>query len=263
MSRIFNAAVALVSLLLAALAFPSLALDRQETQDLQSQAPRVLLVVTSHDAMEKSGEATGFWMAELTHPYFALREAGISVDIVSITGGDAPVDPRSLEQEDAENERFLSDPQTRKLIEGTRALGEVSPADYAAVIFVGGHGTMWDFPDNPEVNRVAAGVYENGGVVAAVCHGPAALLGVTLSDGSRLLDGRQVTGFTNSEERAVGLDDVVPFMLQDALTSAGASFEGGADWQSKVVVDGRLITGQNPASAGVLGEKVAAVLKGR
>ena len=223
----------------------------------------MLMVLTSHNAMGSSGEATGFWMAELTHPYFALQESGIPVDIVSIAGGDAPIDPRSLESDDADNQRFLGNPQTRKLIEGTRALDQVDPADYAAVIFVGGHGTMWDFPGNRDVSRVAAGIYENGGVVAAVCHGPAALLGVTLSDGSKLLAGRNVTGFTNSEERAVGLDDVVPFMLEDALDSAGASFQGGADWQGKVVVDGRLITGQNPASARALGEKVAAALKER
>ncbi|KUJ81704.1 hypothetical protein AVO43_13985 [Microbulbifer sp. ZGT114] len=218
------------------------------------------MVLTSHKTMGESGKATGFWMAELTHPYFALLDAGIPVDIVSIAGGDAPVDPRSLKQDDADNQRFLSNPQTRKLIEDTRSLGEVDPAKYAAVIFVGGHGTMWDFPDNADVNRVAATIFENDGVVAAVCHGPAALLGITLSDGSRLVAGRNVTGFTNSEEHAVQLADVVPFMLEDALKSAGANFQGGADWQSKVVVDGRLITGQNPASAGALGEKVAAAL---
>lgn len=256
-----NKLLAAVAVVIATLfAFSSQALEPVDKQG--GQQPRALMVLTSHKTMGESGKATGFWMAELTHPYFALRDAGISVDIVSIAGGDAPIDPRSLEPDDADNQRFLDDPQTRKLVEDTRALGEVDPVNYAAVIFVGGHGTMWDFPDNADVNRVAAGVYENDGVVAAVCHGPAALLGVTLSDGSRLVADRDVTGFTNSEERAVGLADVVPFMLEDALKSAGANFQGGADWQSKVVVDGRLITGQNPASAGALGEKVAAALSG-
>ena len=258
MNKLLAAVVVLITMLFA---LTSLALDHGENQE--GQQARALVVLTSHNTMGDSGEATGFWMAELTHPYFALLEAGIHVDIVTIAGGDAPIDPRSLKQDDADNDRFLSDPQSRELIEGTRALDEVDPADYAAVIFVGGHGTMWDFPENRDVSRVAAGIYENGGVVAAVCHGPAALLGITLSDGSKLLAGRNVTGFTNSEERAVGLDDVVPFMLEDALDSAGASFQGGADWQGKVVVDGRLITGQNPASARALGEKVAAALKER
>ncbi|WP_083261117.1 type 1 glutamine amidotransferase domain-containing protein [Microbulbifer aggregans] len=250
MKKLFSAVAMLVSLLVA---LPSLA---------QEGESRVLMVLTSHDAMGGSGEATGFWMAELTHPYFALREAGIAVDIVSIRGGKAPVDPRSLEEDDDDNRRFLEHAQTRKLIENTRPLSAVDPARYAAVIFVGGHGTMWDFPDQADVNRVAAAIYQEEGIVAAVCHGPAALVGVTLDDGSRLVAGRKVTGFTNSEERAVGLDDVVPFMLEDALGEAGASFQGAADWQSNVVVDGRLITGQNPASARALGEQVAQAVQG-
>ncbi|WP_237065978.1 type 1 glutamine amidotransferase domain-containing protein [Microbulbifer guangxiensis] len=229
----------------------------------REEGPRVLMVLTSHSELGDSGEKTGFWMAELTHPYFALRKAGIPVEIVSISGGKAPVDPRSLKEDDEDNQRFLRDPQTRGLIEDTRPLSDVDPANYAAVIFVGGHGTMWDFPDHADVNRVAAGIYQANGVVAAVCHGPAALVGVTLGDGTKLIAGRRVTGFTNSEERAVGLEDVVPFMLEDALGKAGARFQGAPDWESNVVVDGRLITGQNPASARALGKAVAEAVKGQ
>ncbi|WP_237060100.1 type 1 glutamine amidotransferase domain-containing protein [Microbulbifer sediminum] len=222
---------------------------------------RVLMVLTSHDRMGDTGKETGFWMAELTHPYFALADAGIGVDIASIAGGEAPIDPRSLEKEDADNSRFLASGETRQQIQDTPALASVDPSSYAAVIFVGGHGTMWDFPRNEAVNRVAAAIYDRGGVVAAVCHGPAALLGITLEDGSSLIEGRKVTGFTNSEERAVGLAGTVPFMLEDALESAGAQFSSAADWQSHVVVDGRLITGQNPASAGALGTRVAEAIR--
>ncbi|EKE69477.1 type 1 glutamine amidotransferase domain-containing protein [Gallaecimonas xiamenensis] len=225
-------------------------------------ADRVLMVVSSHQQMGDTQEKTGFWMAELTHPYFALTRAGLDVDVASIAGGMAPVDPRSLAEPDSANQRFLNNPATRMLIDHSKVLAKVDPKDYKAVVFVGGHGTMWDFPNNPAVNRIAARIYDKGGVVAAVCHGPAALLGITLKDGSKLLAGKQVTGFANTEEDEVGLSKVVPFSLQDQLIEAGARYSKGLNWQPKVVVDGRLITGQNPASAHQLGLAVAKAVKG-
>ncbi|GAA5213459.1 type 1 glutamine amidotransferase domain-containing protein [Corallincola platygyrae] len=224
-------------------------------------ADKVLMVVTSHSEMGDTGEKTGFWLAELTHPYYALADAGFKVDIVSIKGGKAPVDPRSLDEKDAENARFLADPKLKSAIENTPTLASVNPADYSAVVYAGGHGTMWDFPNNPDVNRVSASIYEKGGVVAAVCHGPAALLDIKLSDGSYLIAGKQVTGFSNLEEEQIKLTEVMPFLLQDQMIERGASFSKAAPWQSKVVVDQRVVTGQNPQSAKLLGEKVAELLK--
>ncbi|RCU45307.1 type 1 glutamine amidotransferase domain-containing protein [Corallincola holothuriorum] len=240
------------SVLLAVLAFAS-------TTSLA--ADKVLMVLTSHSQMGDTGKPTGYWLAELTHPYYALADAGFEVTIVSIKGGKAPIDPNSLTEEDAENQRFLADAKLKQQIENTATLASVNPADYRAVVYSGGHGTMWDFPNNPDVNSVSAAIYEQGGVVAAVCHGPAALLDTKLSDGSYLIAGKQVTGFSNLEEEQIELTQVMPFLLQDQLIERGASFSKAAPWQSKVVADQRVVTGQNPQSAKLLGETVAALLK--
>lgn len=224
---------------------------------------KVLMVVTSHDKMGDTGEATGFWLAELTHPYFALVDAGFQVDIVSIKGGKAPIDPRSLEQPDELDKRFLNSKPLMASLENSKPLAEADPTQYAAIVFSGGHGTMWDFPDNPQVKSYSAKIYENGGVVAAVCHGPAALLNIKLSDGSYLIDGKQVTGFSNLEEDLIELSSVMPFMLQDELIERGASFSKAKPWHEKVVADQRVVTGQNPQSAKKLGKTVAELLSSK
>ncbi|NUR93614.1 MAG: type 1 glutamine amidotransferase domain-containing protein, partial [Nonomuraea sp.] len=181
-------------------------------------------------------------------------KAGHEVHVASVAGGEPPRD--GYDPGDPAQAAFLA----AGLHLGTARLADVDPADYDAVLFAGGHGTMWDFPDNPDVARVGREVYERGGVVAAVCHGPAALVGMTLSDGTPLVAGKRVAAFTNNEEKLRGVDGVVPFLLADALIEQGATHEPGPDWQANVVVDGRLVTGQNPASATPLAERVAELL---
>lgn len=221
---------------------------------------KVLIVVTSHDRMGATGEATGLWLSEMTHPYHVLEQAGFTVDIASIKGGTAPVDPRSVDDADPVNAAFLGNAATRAKLENTLPLDAVSPKDYAAILFSGGHGTVWDFPASPAVDRVASAIHAAGGIVAAVCHGPSALLNVHDSDGNLLIKGKRVAGFSNAEERAVKLENVVPFLLEDRLKEGGARYVEGALFTKHVVVDGRLVTGQNPQSATAVGEAVADLL---
>ncbi|MBD3258552.1 type 1 glutamine amidotransferase domain-containing protein [candidate division GN15 bacterium] len=225
---------------------------------------KVLIVVTSHGEMGDTGKETGFWMSEMTHPYKVITDAGYEVDIASIEGGKAPIDPRSIEGDNANdpaNKMFLDNPDMMAKISNTMKLSDVTLTDYRAIVFAGGHGTMWDFPNSKAVQKMTAKMYESGGVVGAVCHGPAALVNVTLSDGTPLLKGKKVTAFTNEEEVAVELDKAVPFMLETKMKERGATFSGAGNWQSNVVVDGRLVTGQNPASAHELGKAVVRLLE--
>ena len=182
------------------------------------------------------------------------------MEIASIRGGAVPVDARSLADDDAINFEFLASPKTRSLLDNSRKLADVNPKRYAAILFAGGHGTVWDFPKSPAVNSVASAIYESGGYVAAVCHGPAALLNVTGKDGKPIIAGKKVAGFSNVEEKAVGLADVVPYLLQDELIALGGDYQEGKAWESFVVQDGRIITGQNPQSAAELGRVLAKAL---
>lgn len=227
-----------------------------------SDGRKVLMVVTSHDRMGETGEATGLWLSELTHPYQVLVGAGLAVDIAAIQAGKAPLDPRSTAEPDPVNAAFLADSAARAKLEHPVDLDSVAPDDYAAIVFAGGHGTVWDFPTSPAVDRVASAVHAQGGVVAAICHGPAALLNIHGPDGELLIKGRRVAGFSNAEERAVGLDKVVPFLLEDRLKEVGGLYEEGALFSPQVVVDGRLVTGQNPPSAAGVAEAVVTLLKG-
>lgn len=222
---------------------------------------KVLIVVTSHDRMGATDEATGLWLSEMTHPYHVLDQAGFKVDIASIKGGKAPVDPRSTGGDDPVNAAFMGKAETRAKLENTLALDKVAPGDYAAIVFSGGHGTVWDFPSSPAVDRVASAIAARGGIVAAVCHGPSALLNVHAPDGNLLIKGKRVAGFSNAEERAAKLDTVVPFLLEDRLKESGAQYVEGALFTRHVVVDGRLVTGQNPQSAAALGEAVVELLR--
>ncbi len=221
-------------------------------------AAKVLFVLTSHDRKGEAGEPTGFYLGEATHPYQEITAAGYAVDFVSPKGGKAPVDGFDLE--DPINKKFWNDPVFRKGVETTLKPEEVKASNYAAVFYVGGHGAMWDFPDQPVISRVAAEIYENGGVVGAVCHGPAGLVNVQLSNGEYLVKGKDVAAFTNSEEAVVKLDKVIPFFLADALEKRGAKHRGAPDFEKKVVVSGRLVTGQNPASAAGVGEEMVKLL---
>jgi putative intracellular protease/amidase len=224
----------------------------------QSQKP-VLFVLTSHGTKGDTGQPTGFYLGEVTHPLAELDAANIPVEFASIQGGEPPVD--GLDLDDATNARYWNDERFRNVIRTTHKLDDVDPSRYAAIFFAGGHGAMWDFPTSPAVARVTRDIYEQGGAVAAVCHGPAALVNVKLGDGSYLVAGKRVSAFTDSEEHAVKLEDTVPFLLASQLVERGARHEAAPDWTSKVVVDGRLVTGQNPQSAGGVGAALRDLLR--
>ena len=221
---------------------------------------KVLFVLTSHDKKGSTGEPTGYYLSEVSHPWEVLHAAGYEIDFISPKGGKAPVDGFNLE--DAGNKKFWGDDYYRNKVENTLKPNEVNPEEYAAIHYAGGHGTMWDFPENTEIANIAATIYENGGVVSAVCHGPAGLVNIKLSNGKYLVDGKKVNAFTNEEEIAVKLEDVVPFLLEDKLIERGAIFEKSGLWEAHVTVDERLVTGQNPASAKGVGLAILEALKG-
>ena len=220
---------------------------------------KILFVVTSHNVKGSTGQPTGFYLSEVSHPWEALQAAGLEIDFVSPKGGKAPVDGLNLN--DTANKAFWENTVCRQKVENTMKPSEVKPDDYVAIHFAGGHGTMWDFADNAEIAAIAAKIYENNGVVSAVCHGPAGLVNIKLSDGSYLVAGKKVNAFTNEEEIAVKLENVVPFMLETKLIERGAIFEKAGLWQEKVVVDGRLITGQNPTSARKVGVELLTAIQ--
>jgi putative intracellular protease/amidase len=224
-----------------------------------SEMKKVLFVVTSHDKKGNTGQSTGFYLAEVSHPWDVLHNAGIEIDFVSPKGGKAPVDGFNLE--DSINKKFWDDKEYRTKIENTMKPGEVKPEEYSAIFYAGGHGTMWDFADNTELAKIASIIYENGGVVSAVCHGPAGLVNIKLSNGKYLVDGKKINSFTNEEEVAVGLDKIVPFMLETRLIEHGAEFEKSGLWQKHVTTDQRVVTGQNPQSAQGVGEIILAELE--
>ncbi|NMM48293.1 type 1 glutamine amidotransferase domain-containing protein [Flammeovirgaceae bacterium KN852] len=219
---------------------------------------KVLFVVTSHDQKGNTGESTGFYLSEVAHPWDILQAAGYEIDFVSPKGGKAPVDGFDLE--DPINKKFWENKEYKAKVENTMKPSEVNPEEYLAIHYAGGHGTMWDFKDNKELAEIAATIYENNGIVSAVCHGPAGLINIKLSDGSHLIEGKTVNAFTNEEEDAVGLSDVVPYLLETALIERGVEFKKSGLWESHVEVDGRLVTGQNPASAHRVGEEVLKLL---
>lgn len=215
---------------------------------------RALIALTSHSELGRTGRSTGYYVGEAAEPWEVFRAAGYDVDLVSVAGGEPPVDGR--DENDSTQNDFLA---TAGVTDTPRA-ADVDPAGYDVILFAGGHGTMWDFPDDPDLARIARSVHERGGVVAAVCHGPAALVNLTLTDGSRLVAGKRVAGFTNSEEASVGLTDEVPFLLADKLTEAGAQHVPAPDFTEHAVVDGRLVTGQNPQSARAVADAVVKLL---
>jgi putative intracellular protease/amidase len=215
----------------------------------------VLLVLTNHAKLGDSGKRTGFYLSEAAHPWEVFGKAGYPVVLASPLGGFAPLDPKSHDLKDEANAAFWKKHGSGELKDQTLgaretlSLEDVNPADYAAVFFAGGHGAMWDFRGNKDIQRIAMTIYEDGGAVGAVCHGPAALIDVTLTDGTPLAKGKQVAIFTNAEEEAVELTKEVPFLLQTELEKIGAVPVLAADFTENAVLDGRLATGQNPASA--------------
>jgi putative intracellular protease/amidase len=215
---------------------------------------KVLFALTSHDTLGDTGRKTGFYVPEVAHPAEVFRQAGYEIAYVSVQGGAAPQD--GVNKDDAVVASFLDDPANRQALAATPAPQQVKAEDYDVIYFAGGHGTMWDFPESKELAELAAGIYERGGVVAAVCHGPAGLVNITLSDGSYLVDGKQVSSFTNEEEAAVGLTEVVPFLLESKLAERGAKITKAPNFTAHAVADARVVTGQNPASAARVAELV-------
>jgi alkylhydroperoxidase/carboxymuconolactone decarboxylase family protein YurZ/putative intracellular protease/amidase len=220
---------------------------------------KVLFVVTSCDVKGNTGLPTGFNVAEVTHPLEKLEEKGVVVDIASIKGGKAPTDGFE-DLKDPVIARYLSDKDFRDALENTTKLDDANVEDYDAIFFAGGHGTMWDFPNSPAVLKVVPKFYESGKIVSAVCHGPAALVNVKLSDGSYLISGKEVAAFTNGEEEEVQSTNVVPFLLEDTIIKHGAKYKHAPNWNNNIAIDGRLITGQNPQSASSVGVALAQAL---
>ena len=225
-----------------------------------ADSKRILIVTTSHDQLGDTGKKTGFHLTELTHPYYAFKDAGHTVDIASVKGGEAPIDPGSqkAESENAESaERFLKDDAAKAALRETLAIADVNPDIYLP----GGHGTMWDMPENETLARLVSAFYQAGKPVAAVCHGPAGLVGARDANGEPIVKGKALNSFTDEEERKVELDGVVPFLLESKLRELGATFEGGAPFTDYAVRDGNLVTGQNPMSLESLSAKVLEALR--
>lgn len=214
----------------------------------------ILFALTSHSRLGDTGRATGFWLGEAAHPWQVFTTAGLRCDLFSVQGGRSPID--GADPTDPVQQAFLAEAD----LDGARPLAAADPAEYGAILYVGGHGTMWDFPGNPDLARLGNRIYAAGGVVAAVCHGPAGLLDLTDPGGAPLLAGREVTSFSNAEETEIELDRVVPFLLQTALEEQGARYSHAGIFAPHVVVDGRLVTGQNPPSAAGVAEAVVRLL---
>lgn len=223
-----------------------------QTINQNKMEKKILFVVTSHDQKGNTGAKTGYYLSEVSHPWEVLHSAGYEIDFVSPKGGKAPVD--GFNMDDPINKKFWDDTVYRNKVENTMKPSEVNPKNYVAILYAGGHGTMWDFANNVEITEIARQIYENNGVVSAVCHGPAGLVNIKLSNGKYLVDGKKVNAFTNEEEIAVKLENVVPFMLETKLIERGAKFEKSGLWQKHVTVDQRVVTGQNPQSAEGVGQ---------
>lgn len=225
--------------------------------------PRILMIVTSNARMGDTGKPTGLWAEELAAPYYALADAGAEVVLASPAGGPAPIDPGSLKpqgENDAIVERFLADQALQARVKATARAADMDATQFDAVFLPGGHGTMWDLPNDAGVTRAVEQAWAGGKLVASVCHGAAGLVTAKRPDGESIVKGLKVNSFTDSEETAVGLADVVPFLLESRLRALGGQFVGTADWQPFVVRDGQLITGQNPqSSARVAGELLQAL----
>ena len=212
---------------------------------------KILMVLTSHDQLGDTGIKTGFWLEEFAAPYYVFRDAGADITLASPAGGQPPLDPKSTEPDSLTQatRRFEDDAVARSALATTLKLSEVRADDYDALFYPGGHGPLWDLAEDTDSISLIESTYAAGKPVAAVCHAPAVLKGVILADGRELVEGKNLTGFSNTEEAAVGLTDIVPFLLEDVLQANGAHYTKAADWQPYAVADGNLITGQNPASS--------------
>jgi putative cofactor-binding repeat protein len=223
---------------------------------------KVLMVLTSHDRLGDTDRRTGFWLEEFAAPYYVLRDAGLDITLASPKGGQPPVDPKSDEpgSQTPAMKRFRSDPEAQRALANTVKLSSVSADDYDAMFYPGGHGPLWDLAEDRDSLALVERLYAAGKPVAAVCHGPAVLRRAKGADGGPLVRGKTVTGFSNTEEGAVGLTEVVPFLVEDTLKANGGRYSRAEDWASHAVVDGNLITGQNPASSEATAKALLEVL---
>jgi putative intracellular protease/amidase len=222
----------------------------------------ILIVLTSHAELGDTGEKTGFWIEEFAAPYYTFTDAGITVKIASTLGGQPPIDPKS-ESEDfqtASTKRYDADTEVQALMANTAKLDDVDAADYDAVFYPGGHGPLWDLTDNVVSISLIEKFLATNKPIGAVCHATAAFLNVKDTSGEYVVKGKAVTGFTNSEEEAVQLTDIVPFLLEDELVKRGGDYQKVADWHAFAVQDGLVITGQNPQSSELAAEKLLAAL---
>ena len=225
----------------------------------------ILMVLTSHDQLGNTGKKTGFWLEEFAAPYYAFKDAGANITLVSPKGGQPPLDPKS-DEPDAQTEataRFKKDSAAQAALAHTGKLADVSGEKFDALFYPGGHGPLWDLAEDSDSIKLIETMAAAGKPVSVVCHAPAALRHVKGADGSPLVKGKKVTGFTNTEEAAVHLTDVVPFLVEDMLVKNGGLFSKGADFQPYVITDGKLITGQNPASSAPAALAVLEQLKAR
>jgi putative intracellular protease/amidase len=225
----------------------------------------ILMVLTSHDRLGDTGKKTGFWLEEFAAPYYVFKDAGATLTLASPRGGQPPLDPKS-DEPDAQTEatrRFRVDPQAQQALANTVTLSSVRAQDFDAVFYPGGHGPLWDLAEDADSIRLIEAMIAGGKPVAAVCHAPGVLAQVRGVDGDLLVKGKRVTGFTNTEEEAVGLTGVVPFLVEDMLVKNGGQYSKTDDWQPYVVTDGLLVTGQNPASSEAGAHALLALLKDR
>ncbi|WP_448662085.1 type 1 glutamine amidotransferase domain-containing protein [Sphingomonas sp. CJ20] len=225
---------------------------------------KILMVLTSHDQLGDTGRKTGFWLEELAAPYYVFKDAGAQITLASPKGGQPPLDPVSNapDSQTDDTRRFEADAEATAQLASTVRLDSVTPADYDAVFYPGGHGPLWDLAEDKGSIALIEGFLAANKPAALVCHAPGALRHVKNPDGTPLVQGKRVTGFTDSEEEAVGLTQVVPFLVEAELRALGGSFERTGDWGVHVVQDGLLITGQNPASSGPAADKLLEALRG-
>lgn len=225
---------------------------------------KLLIVLTSHDKLGDTGKKTGFWLEEFTAPYYQFLDAGAVLTLASPKGGQPPLDPVSDEKnaQTETTERFRQDKDAQHALANTVKLADVNVADFDAVFYPGGHGPLWDLAEDANSVKLIEDFWTAGKPVAAVCHAPGVLRDVKQADGSPLVKGKRVTGFSNSEEDAVGLTDIVPFLVEDELKKNGGDYSKAADWSPYVVTDGKLITGQNPASSANVAQALLKLLGG-
>jgi len=219
---------------------------------------KILIVLTSHDQLGNTGHKTGFWLEEFAAPYYVFKDAKLEVTLASPKGGPVPQDPKSdgADFQTAATERFKKDSDAQLALANTVKLSDISSADYDAVFYPGGHGPLWDLAEDQHSIALIESMYSAGKPVAAVCHAPAVLRHTKSADGCFLVKDKSLTGFSNSEEEAVQLSAIVPFLLEDELQAKGAKYSKADDWHPYVVTDGNLITGQNPASSAAVAQAV-------